>query len=88
MRKSKFATVALATVIALCPIPSLAGNVRPPAGHVMGGSTPWWIFICPADIVAAAMAKNWRRHRELTTQEAWSCGILYWWNEGTGHYGR
>ena len=54
----------------------------------MGGSTPWWIFICPGGIVSAAMVKNWKRHKELSTPEAWTCGFLYWWNEGTGKYGR
>jgi hypothetical protein len=43
---------------------------------------------CPAGIVTAAMAKNWRRHKELTAPEAWTCGLQYWWNEATGRYGR
>jgi len=85
MKNSRFAAVALAAAIAFCPLESFAGT--PPPAHVMGGTTPWWIFICPTGIVSAAMVKNWRRHKELTTQEAWTCGFLYWWNEGTGHYG-
>jgi hypothetical protein len=43
---------------------------------------------CPGGVVTAAMVKNWKRHKELTQQEAWTCGLLYWWNEATGQYGR
>jgi hypothetical protein len=90
MQKSKLLAVAFAAVIALNSVESFADGPPPPPvpGHVMGGSTPWWIFVCPGGIVTAAMMKNWRRHRELTTPEAWTCGFLYWWNEGTGQYGR
>jgi hypothetical protein len=33
--------------------------------------------VCAVGIVAAAAHANWRDNRELTTQEAWSCGVLY-----------
>jgi hypothetical protein len=87
MKKSKLAAITLAAVVALSPIELFAQAA--PSGHVMGGiSTPWWIFVCPGGIVTAAMAKNWKRHKELSSPEAWTCGLLYWWNEGTGKYGR
>jgi hypothetical protein len=35
-----------------------------------------------------AVVKNWKRHKEMNTPKAWSCGFLYWWNEGTRKYGR
>jgi hypothetical protein len=54
----------------------------------MGSTSPWWIFVCPTGIVTAAVVKNAKRHKELTAPEAWTCGVLYWWNEGTGKYGR
>jgi hypothetical protein len=60
-------------------------------GAVSGGissSTAWWIMACPAGVVTAALAKNWRRHAELTAPEAWTCGLQYWWNEATGQYDR
>jgi hypothetical protein len=89
MRKSKITAVALATAIALSPIESFAQPVVTTPGHVFGGTTtPWWIFVCPGGIVTAAMVKNWKRHKELTAPEAWTCGFLYWWNEGSGKYGR
>ena len=84
-------TNALAQPIPICPIPTPIGLVCVPGpggapGKVFGGSTPWWIFVCPTGIVTAAVVKNARRHKELTAQEAWTCGFLYWWNEGTGKY--
>jgi hypothetical protein len=96
----KFVIGILATVIiaplALTTLPNNAwapnciGNLCPVVvpGHVMGGTTPWLMFVCPGGIITAAVVKNARRHKELTTQEAWTCGFLYWWNEGTGKYGR
>lgn len=35
--------------------------------------TPWVLMACPALIVFAAFVNH---HRELTAQEAWSCGLL------------
>jgi hypothetical protein len=88
VKKSKFVAVACAAAIALSPVASFAQEVAPVPGHIFHGTTPWWIFVCPSGIVTAAVVKNARRHKELTTQEAWTCGFLYWWNEGTGMYGR
>jgi hypothetical protein len=52
-----------------------------PCGPTMGnGGSAWvWgIFGCSAGIVIAAVVKNAKRHKELTAQEAWTCGLLYW----------
>lgn len=57
-----------------------------PGGTVHTG-TVYWILACPAGVVTAALVKNWKRHKELNQQEAWTCGLLYWWNEGMGVYG-
>ena len=86
MKKPKFTAVALTATIAL--IPFIAAPIAPVPGQTFGGTTPWWIFVCPGGVVTAAVAKNWRRNKELTTPEAWTCGFLYWWNEGTGKYGK
>jgi hypothetical protein len=63
-------------------------------GPAMTGSghshswVPWTIIGCATGVVSAAAAKNWKRHKELNEQEAWTCGLLYWWNEATGKYER
>lgn len=54
--------------------------VKPAAGKTFGGGSNWWVFICPAGIITAAMVANWHNNRELTAQEAWTCGLLYWPN--------
>ena len=91
MKKSQFTAVALAAAIALSPVASSASLqllVVSTPGQTFGGATPWWMFVCPTGIVTAAVVKNAKRHKELNTQEAWTCGFLYWWNEGAGKYGR
>jgi len=88
MKRSKFAAVALAIAIALSPVASFAGPAAPVPGHTFSGATPWWMFVCPSGIVTAAVVKSARRHKELTAQEAWTCGFLYWWNEASVMYPR
>jgi predicted cobalt transporter CbtA len=89
MQKSKIFALALTAVMALSPSVGLAQEVSvAPAAPVFSKTMPWWIIICPADIVAAGVVKNWRRKKELTAPEAWTCGFLYWWNEAIGKYGR
>ena len=90
MKTLKLALAAslLASTFALSAVPANAAAARvvAPGGTVHTG-TVYWILACPAGVVTSAMVKNWRRHKELTAQEAWTCGLLYWWNESTGVYG-
>lgn len=39
---------------------------------------PWAFGGCVLDIFAAAAVANWRDHRELTYPEAYTCGVLFW----------
>lgn len=92
MKTLKLALAAslLAGTLALSAAPANAAacvRCAPVAGGGVHSSTVYWILACPAGVVTSAMVKNWRRHKELTAQEAWTCGLLYWWNEGTGVYG-
>lgn len=92
MKRSKFLAIVLAAAFAINPVVAFAINPLPPGGGGSSSSSAghalWWFFVCPSDIVAAAMVKNWKRHKELTNQEAWTCGLLYWYNEATGKYER
>ena len=83
----KIATILLAGALVLGTSPSFA-QVRTSSGGGTNSGTAWWILACPAGVVTAAMVKNWKRHKELNAPEAWTCGLLYWWNEATGQYGR
>lgn len=85
----KIAIILLAGAFAFSSLSAVGQGA--PAG---GGSShshswvPWTIIGCAGGVVSAAAVKNWKRHKELNQQEAWTCGLLYWWNEGTGRYGR
>ena len=60
---------------------ALAGNVVAIPGAKFGtGPTGWvWgIFGCSSGIILAAMAANWQQNRQLTANEAATCGILFW----------
>jgi hypothetical protein len=83
----KITTIVLASALALGSSPSFAQQ-RVSTGGTLHSGTAWWIVACPAGVVTAAMVKNWKRHKELNQPEAWTCGLLYWWNEATGQYGR
>ena len=87
MDMKKIATIFLAGALALGTAPSFAQAPRGSTGGGVHSGTAWWILACPAGVVTAAMVKNWKRHKELNAPEAWTCGLLYWWNEATGQYG-
>ncbi len=90
MKTLKLALAAslLAGTLAVTAAPANAAAPAPVhTGGTLHASTAYWILACPAGIVTSAMVKNWRRPKELTAQEAWTCGPLYWWNEGIGMYG-
>ncbi|HWK01976.1 MAG TPA: hypothetical protein VNR41_14865 [Xanthobacteraceae bacterium] len=86
----RITTILLIVAFSMSPFTASAITVPPPppGSSSIHTGTAWWIMVCPGGVVTAAMAKNWRRHKELTRQEAWTCGLLYWWNEATGQYGR
>src|SRR5712691_6174269 len=45
------------------------------------GAPPAWFwaaFACPASIILSGIVANFRDNRQLTTAEAWTCGLLYW----------
>jgi len=61
---------AFARIIVPCP-------VAPPTS----GAVPAWFwvaFACPASIILSGIVANFRDNRQLTTAEAWTCGLLYW----------
>jgi hypothetical protein len=87
MRRSKLLILPLAAAIAFGSPAAIAQGVQPPA-PTFHQPFPWWVFACPGGVVSAAVIKNWKRNKELTSPEAWTCGLLYWWNEATGQYGR
>ena len=49
-----------------------------------GSGAVWGIFGCAGSIILAAMQKNALGKGELTPPEAWTCGLLEYYNAATG----
>lgn len=80
----------LATTLSMSTVPA---NALIPYCYVhscatVHAGTAYGIMACPVGVVASALMKNWRRHKELTAPEAMTCGLSYFWNEWAGVYGR
>ena len=80
MQKSKILAAALIAILALSPVASLAGpGVAIPLtkSHFNPGAA-YVIFGCASSIIFAAFIANYQQNRQLTWNEAATCGILYW----------
>jgi hypothetical protein len=83
MGKSKILAAVLAAFLTLYPPAAFAGCavITPGAGKQFGAGSAGWvwaIFGCSSGIILAAMVANFQQHRQLTAQEAWTCGLLFW----------
>ena len=88
LRTILIAVMTSCAVSALClPVhPAFAGVVAaplnppppPPAAHAYVPAWWWASFACPASIVLSSLVADFRDNRQLTTPEAWTCGLLYW----------
>jgi hypothetical protein len=82
MRKSKLLIGILAASLALSPAFVSAGLLAsPPPGKTFGnGATGWvWgVFGCSGGIIFTALVANWTQNRQLTWNEAATCGLLFW----------
>jgi hypothetical protein len=91
MKVRKLIGAALAvSMVAALPTASQADHIYPkvvPHGKVFGGGgsgVVWGIFGCASSIILAAMQKNALGKGELTPPEAWTCGLLEYYNAATG----
>jgi hypothetical protein len=81
--KSKILVATLAASMVLSSTLEYAGVVTVvgvPGQKFGTGPTGWvWgIFGCSSGIIFAAMVANWQQNRQLTAQEAATCGLLFW----------
>src|SRR5262245_35016751 len=79
MRKSKILAAVLTLSIASSA--AYAGPSPTPAGTAVGtggAGLLWATFGCSAGIIAAAIAKNYFSNKQLTANEAATCGVTYW----------
>jgi hypothetical protein len=89
MKTNRLIATALVASLAFAATatPSMAKSPPPIPGKVFGGGgsgVVWGIFGCAGSIILAAMQKNALGKGELTPQEAWSCGLLEYYNAATG----
>lgn len=81
MRRSIIAGAAMVALLLLGPTSGYAGEVTAPPLRAPGPAAPWGLWViggCALDIFAAAAVAHWTYNRELTPQEAFSCGLLFW----------
>jgi hypothetical protein len=88
MKASRLVSLAASALLAFSTATASAGTARIPPHTSSGHGTAtavWVIFGCAGSIIFAAWVKNIRQHRELTQQEAMTCGILYWFTPQNYH---
>ena len=84
--RSKILAVTLAAFMAMHASTATAGCfVAVPGKTFGGGGGPWVIFGCSGGIILSAIFANWLQNRQLTWNEAATCGILYWFNPNQPH---
>jgi hypothetical protein len=71
-----------AAIVALSIVPKAHAKPVPvvvaPPSHAFVPAWWWAGFACPASIILSGIVANFRDNRQLTTAEAWTCGLLYW----------
>jgi hypothetical protein len=86
MARSKLLAFALATALALAPAQSNAGIIIIPPVVANGGASSAGAFSlagCVLSLMIAAIDKGNKYKQELTTEEALTCGLLYWIREAS-----
>jgi hypothetical protein len=80
MRKSKIIAAILAASLALSPVIASAKPATVPGKQFGLGPTGvlWGIFGCTGGIIFTALVANWQQNRQLTWNEAATCGLLFW----------
>jgi hypothetical protein len=86
MTTKKLIAATLAATLATASLSTSASAtvVAPRVPVATGGGNsvvPWLVIGCAGGIIVAALAANARDNRQLTTQEAWSCGTLFWFSQ-------
>jgi len=84
MLKNKLIALAVVGAVAFAPV-SATAQFRAPGGGVFGGSSTtngaFALSGCVISIMIAAVDKGNKYKKELTTDEAATCGLLYWLRE-------
>ena len=79
MKKSGTIAVTAAVLLAFSSMAATAGKavvIPPHSSHTPAAI--WAIFGCSGGVVLAALTANYTQNRQLTWNEAASCGLLFW----------
>ena len=87
MKSSRLVSLAASALLAFSTVTADAGAIAPPpTSHTGAGPTVVWvIFGCAGSIIFTAYVAHVRHKRELTQQEAMTCGFAYWANPKNHH---
>jgi hypothetical protein len=81
MLKNKITAVVVAAAIGLAPIAASAQGAPPPPAVGTNSAGAFGLAGCVVAIMIAAIDKGNKYKKELTTDEALTCGVLYWVKE-------
>jgi hypothetical protein len=81
MLKNKLTAIAVAVSIGLAPIAASAQRAPGPVPGTSSGAGAYGLVGCVIAIMIAAVDKGNKYKKELTTDEALTCGLLYWVKE-------
>ncbi len=84
MLKNKLTAIAVAVSIGLAPVAASAQRVGPgpvPFGGSGAAGGVYGLAGCVLSLMIAAIDKGNKYKKELTTDEALTCGLLYWIKE-------
>lgn len=88
MRRLKRTAAVMAALLTFATATVTAGTVLPPppppVSHTSNGSAGatafWVVFGCSGGVILAAWVANFQQHRQLTWDEAATCGLAFWFN--------
>ncbi len=89
MKRIVIAAAALLAAYSFLPTGAEAQNLPPPlirAAPAAFMHYPWWAFACPGMIMFSAAVAAGKDGRELTYWEAYTCGVLYWFDKPPKQY--
>jgi len=78
MKRSRTIAAVAAGMLAFSSLTATAGPLASTAPHSRVPVAVWAIFGCTGGVVVAALAANYAQRRQLTWNEAASCGLLFW----------
>lgn len=78
MKRSKTIAAVAAGILAFSSMTATAGPLASSAPHSRTPAAIWAIFGCTGGVVAAALVANYVQKRQLTWNEAATCGLLFW----------